>query len=107
MIKVSYVDGKPEYDIGTDEKPLDEARRLAKNAIEVRIGNTIKKSGRPIQESSGDKNVRKTKTDIIKEYNTILTSGNETEVRDVLDGQIRIQRGKETDPNKKKENCRL
>jgi len=101
MITVSYVDGKPEYDMGDNDEKLDVAKRLARNAIEVRIGQTIKKSGRPIQEQSGDKNVRKTKTDIIKEYNTILTSGNETEVRDVLDGQIRIQRGRETDPNKK------
>ncbi len=101
MITVSYVDGKPEYDMGAADEKLDVAKRLARNAIEVRIGQTIKKSGRPIQEPSSDKNVRKTKTDIIKEYNTILTSGNETEVRDVLDGQIRIQRGRETDPNKK------
>ena len=101
MITVSYVDGKPEYDMGAADEKLDVAKRLARNAIEVRIGQTIKKSGRPIQEPSSDKNARKTKTDIIKEYNTILTSGNETEVRDVLDGQIRIQRGKETDPNKK------
>ena len=101
MITVSYIDGKPEYNMGDNDEKLEVAKRLARNAIEVRIGQTIKKSGRPIQEPTGDKNVRKTKTDIIKEYNTILTSGNETEVRDVLDGQIRIQRGRETDPNKK------
>ena len=100
MITVSYIDGKPEYNMGDNDEKLEVAKRLARNAIEVRIGQTIKKSGRPIQEPAGPAAARKTKTDIIKEYNTILTSGNETEVRDVLDGQIRIQRGNETDPNK-------
>ena len=68
MIKVSYVDGKPEYDIGKDK--MDEARRLAKNAIEVRIGNTIKKSGRPTPDPDNTgraREIRDTKTNIIKE----------------------------------------
>ena len=99
MIKVSYVDGKPEYEINNDK--MEEARRLAKNAIEVRIGNTIKKSGRPTTEGDGAKQVRETKTNIIKEYNTILTGGNETQVRDLLDGQIRIRNKGNTDPEKK------
>jgi hypothetical protein len=102
MIKVSYVDGKPEYDIGKDK--MDEARRLAKNAIEVRIGNTIKKSGRPTPDPDNTgraREIRDTKTNIIKEYNTILTGGNETQVRDLLDGQIRIRNKGNTDPNKK------
>ena len=95
-IKVSYEDGSPVYDINDAKK--NEAERFAKNAIEVRIGKTIKKSGKP---SETQATIQETKTDIINEYNTILTGGNETNVRDLLDGQIKLRNDKEPDPNKK------
>ena len=100
-IKIAYENDRMDILLTDDQK--DRAKELASNAVELQIGKNIKKAGREIPDPKPtDKatQIRETKTDIINEYNTILTGDNETNVRDLLDGQIKLRNDKEADKTK-------